>query len=317
MDHADDGDDVFVYMGGDQRVPRDVTHIRVHKSVKTIRQSAFRNCGNLVSIEMHDGVEIIEKYAFGNCFSLRRIKLAGVRGIEDGAFSCCTELADVEFGDKLKTIGNNSFQFTSLRNIKLPKVRTIKCYAFYKCEQLTDVEMSDKLRRIKSYAFFTCPRLRRIAMPLKDEMMEYNVFADCDNLSQVDLVGGIHKTVSSLLLDSWRNEMKDEINQISQDLPNTLANEKTEAIQDWLERVLLRIDHYKREHYKLLKQFTTLLELALWKAKLDEMVHVKDNIEIHAANTVKNDDNSARRQLRITSGADIVIKNVLPFLVLE
>jgi BMFP domain-containing protein YqiC len=154
-------------------------------------------------------------------------------------------------------------------------------------------------------------------MPLKDEMMEYNVFADCDNLSQVDLVGGIHKTVSSLLLDSWRNEMKDEINQISQDLPNTLANEKTEAIQDWLERVLLRIDHYKREHYKLLKQFTTLLELALWKAKLDEMVHVKDNIEIHAANTVKNDDNSARRQLRITSGANIVIKNVLPFLVLE
>ena len=111
--------------------------------------------------------------------------------------------------------------------------------------------------------------------------------------------------------------MKDEINQISQDLPNTLANEKTEAIQDWLERVLLRIDHYKREHYKLLKQFTTLLELALWKAKLDEMVHVKDNIEIHAANTVKNDDNSARRQLRITSGANIVIKNVLPFLVLE
>ena len=155
MDHADDGNNVFIYMGGNQRVPRDVTHVRVHKSVKIIRQSAFLNCGNLVSVEMHDDVEIIEKYAFGNCFSLRKIKLPGVRVIEDEAFSCCTELADVEFGEKLKAIGNNSFQFTSLRNIKIPKVRTIKCYAFYKCEQLTDVEMSDKLRRIRSYAFFT------------------------------------------------------------------------------------------------------------------------------------------------------------------
>ncbi len=38
-DHADDGDDdVFVYMGGRQEVPRDVTHIRVHKSVKNITE---------------------------------------------------------------------------------------------------------------------------------------------------------------------------------------------------------------------------------------------------------------------------------------
>ena len=46
MDHADDEDDndVFMYMGGDQRVPDDVTHIRVHKSVKIIRREAFRNC---------------------------------------------------------------------------------------------------------------------------------------------------------------------------------------------------------------------------------------------------------------------------------
>ena len=60
---ADDGDNdgVFIYMGGDQRVPRDVTHVRVHKSVKTITWRAFITCRKLVSIEMHDGVEIIEE----------------------------------------------------------------------------------------------------------------------------------------------------------------------------------------------------------------------------------------------------------------
>ncbi len=56
MDHADDGDDddVFVYMGGHQEVPRDVTHVRVHKSVKIIRARAFMHCRNLVSIAMHE-----------------------------------------------------------------------------------------------------------------------------------------------------------------------------------------------------------------------------------------------------------------------
>jgi hypothetical protein len=88
VDHADDGvaEDVFVYMGGDQVVPRDVTHVRIHKSVKIITRRAFRNCTNLVSIEMHDGVEIIEEEAFGDCTSLRRIKLPGVKVIEMNAF---------------------------------------------------------------------------------------------------------------------------------------------------------------------------------------------------------------------------------------
>ena len=65
-DHADDGDDnddVFIYMGGDQRVPQHVTHVRVHKSVKIISREAFQNCRS-VSIEMHDGVEIIDVLGF-------------------------------------------------------------------------------------------------------------------------------------------------------------------------------------------------------------------------------------------------------------
>ncbi len=327
MDHADDDGDnnnAFVYLGGDQRVPRDVTHIRVHKSVKIIPASAFRNCRNLVSIELHDGVEIIEWCAFQGCTSLREIKLSGGRVIEGSVFGYCTALEDVEFGDKLETIGSSAFEGTSVRNIKLPKVRTIGDNAFYMCEQLTDVELSECLERIATGAFTSCP-LRRIAIPLKANLLRENpanilghdVFWDCDDLSTVHLVAMIHKTVSSLLLDSWRNEMKDDIDQINQDLTNTDPEDKTDVIQRWMHRVIRRIEHFKREHNALLKEFTTLLELALWKAKLDEMVNVEDNIEMNAAKIMVNDDNSARRELRVTSGANIVIKNVLPFLALE
>ena len=80
-DHAYDGNDVFVYMGGDQRVPQHlretIIHARVHKSVKIICNGVFYCCRNLVSIEMHDDVEIIEVGAFQCCHSLRGINLSG------------------------------------------------------------------------------------------------------------------------------------------------------------------------------------------------------------------------------------------------
>ncbi len=201
MDHADDGEDgnnVFVYMGGNQQTPWNVTHVRVHKSVKIIRARAFRSRWYLVSIEMHDGVEIIEEEAFAGCTSLRGMNLAGVRVIEYRAFFKCirhafseTGLDDVEFGDKLESIGQYAFSGTALRSLKMPKVRVIGPFAFYCCEQLTEVDLSEFLERIQGYAFARCRRLNRIAIPLKDNMFESDdVFSECEDLSQVDLVGG-------------------------------------------------------------------------------------------------------------------------------
>ena len=96
------------------------------------------------------------------------------------------------------------------------------------------------------------------------------VFFECRKLSQVDLVGGIHLTISSLLLESWREEMKNEINQINLDLPKISSYEKTGSIQLWIIRVKERIAHYKSEHYALLKKAMALLELALWKNELEK-----------------------------------------------
>ncbi len=315
-DHADDGDndDVFVYIGGNQEVPRDVTHVRVHKSVKIITREAFRNCRNLVSIELHDGVEIIEHSAFLACTSLRRIKLPGVRVIGNDAFDDCTALEDVEFGDKLEIIGGNAFAGTAVRSVKLSKLRVIGGSAFEDCLQLTEVKLSEDLERIGEGAFYFCPRLRRISsMPLKDDMFVNDVFYQCEDLSQVDLVGVIHKTISSLLLESWRNEMNDEIERINQWLPNTHRYRKDSAIQEWMERVIRRIEYYKAEHCALLKESMTLLELALWKAKLDDNVDDCGAAQ-EGVRVTRGQRKRARKDSCITSGASIVIKNVLPFL---
>ena len=95
---------------------------------------------------------------------------------------------------------------------------------------------------------------------------KYNQFDDCEQLVTVDLVGGIHKTVASLHMDSWRAEMEEEIDRINQLLPTTPANETTEIIRQWMELVIVKMEHYKDEHHRYVKETITLLELALWKA---------------------------------------------------
>eukprot|EP00984_Skeletonema_dohrnii_P037635 scaffold39895_cov155-Skeletonema_dohrnii-CCMP3373.AAC.2 len=177
------------------------------------------------------------------------------------------------------------------------------------------------VERIHNFAFVSCLALRRIAIPLRDDIFHlpddqyrYTQFERCENLTTVDIVGGIHKIISSLLLDCWRDQVNQEINRINQVLPNTSADEKAGEIQQWIQNVLRRTTHFRSEHRSLLKEATTLLELAIWKAKLDE----KEDCSIEGrAKKAKIDTAGARNERRITSGANIVIRNVLPFLQLD
>ena len=104
--------------------------------------------------------------------------------------------------------------------------------------------------------------------------------------------------------------MHEEINRVNHVLPSTYVDEKTDVIRQWMESTLDKIDHYKAEHNRHRKEGITLLELALWKAKLDEE-------EEHAAERGAKKAKTERRERRITCGADMVINNVLPFLQLE
>eukprot|EP00985_Skeletonema_marinoi_P000883 scaffold360_cov77-Skeletonema_marinoi.AAC.8 len=323
---ADDGvDDIFVYLGGDQEVPRNVRRVVIDRFVNIIPERAFENRGELVSVETHEGIERIEMNAFDGCISLREIKLLGVREVEFEAFNGCVALTDVEFADKLETIHVCAFFYcNSLQKMKMPSVRTIEFGAFNSCEQLTDVELGGNLERIGSNAFEYCPNLRRIAIPLKDGILPLdpqwlrNQFGNCTNLTIVDLVGveGINKTISSLFLQSWKDEMNHDMNCINQVLPHTTESAKTDTIRLWIGSLLGKRERYKAEHYRLLNQATTLLELAVWKAKLDEedMAH---SLETKPAKRAKLNDVSIRKEQRVTSGASIVIKNVFPFLKLE
>ena len=111
--------------------------------------------------------------------------------------------------------------------------------------------------------------------------------------------------------------MEDEIDSINQTLPNIQSIEKTGAIQQWITRVLGRMEHYRSEHKMLVKEAMTLLELALWKATLLNEVDEKNCSVDVVSKKAKIDAEAARKEHRVTCGASIVTKNVLPFLALK
>ena len=322
-DHAvDDYDgDIFIYRGG--RAPQYITHARIDKSINEIEDQAFDCCIQLLTVDTHDALRKIGRGAFWYCGSLRWINLKSVVEIDMFAFDECVDLESVEFGDRLETIGNHAFaNCTSLQHLKLPSITTIGKQAFDNCSALIDIELSEQLETIGRSAFWKCDRLQRIAIPLKrnlfvynDDNQEYNQFAGCSQLKTVDIVGGIHKTVASLHMKNWRTEMNESINRINQVLPNTPADDKTEEIQRWVESVFDKMNHYKAEHFRYVKEGITLLELALWKAKLGEKEECE--CEEGRAKKAKVDAESARKDKRMACGADMVINNVLPFIQLE
>ena len=330
-DQAEEGD-VYVYTGG--RAPQHITHAIIDKSVTEIDEYAFHENENLRYVKTHDRLERIGCSAFHGCKSLTEIDLRSVKKLDSFALAE-SGLTKVDC-DNLEIVGSCAFaECDNLRCIKLPSAKEIHQWTFYLDDKLTEVELPEA-EQIQSGAFGENHSLRRIAIPLKADLFvdavdddpdpedwsdsdtggdKDSLFYDCDSLVQVDLVGGIHKTISSLHLERWRYDVNNEIKKINQVLPGTSANEKTMVIRWWLASVSSKVEHYKGEHRRVLKEAATILELVVWKVNLLE----ENEEESHKPKSkkAKIDVERARKEKRIRSGADIVIKNVLPFLELK
>ena len=315
----DDAGDVFVYTG-QPVVPLNVAHVRIDPSITKIPEDAFQWCDELVSVQMHDAVEEIMGWAFYGCSSLRLISLKGVERVGEAAFKACSSLSCLEFSDNLDRIGNSAFECcVSLKQIILRNVTVIGRRAFGDCRDVTTVECGEKLIIIEEGAFNRCHSLKRVVIPLRNTMIGfYDGAFNCDELSTIELVDSIHKTISSFHLDCWKNEMTQLINRVQLSLRTTPTSSKTTCIQNWMVSVHRSFNKYKRQHEKMIKDASTLLELALWKFMLEETNEVSIS-EVKPNKRAKVDVNNTRMQVRVTSGAvmSIVIKNVFPYLRLK
>ena len=120
----------FIYTGQED-VPDNVIHIRIHTSIGVIRVRAFFQRERLISVEFHNGVKVIKEKAFKHCRSLCEILIppSSVTTIKKRAFACCSWLTTVIIlGDGIKVIEEWAFHWcTSLCEILIPpSIRVIK-----------------------------------------------------------------------------------------------------------------------------------------------------------------------------------------------
>jgi hypothetical protein len=71
-----------------------------------------------------------------------------------------------------------------------------------------------------------------------------------------------------------------------------------------------KIAHFEDELPKL-KEATTIIEIALWKVRMN----IPKEVICHQQEKVRVDQSEFRRQCRVTCGADVVIRHMLPFLI--
>ena len=176
------------------------------------------------------------------------------------------------FNDKLETIGQSAFAgCKSLSSIDLPSAKNLLRGAFFECTLLRDVKFGKSLVSL-GVAFDDCHSLERITIPLKNGLIRHDdAFLGCDNLKRVDLVEGevLLEIVAALLLEEWRQDMRNVIDSINRILPNTPAGEndhdgrKARAIREWIALVLRKIIHYKAQHRRLLNEAATILQIDL------------------------------------------------------
>jgi hypothetical protein len=79
-----------------------------------------------------------------------------------------------------------------------------------------------------------------------------------------------------------------------------------------LRSIRAKVSHFE-DTLPQLKDATTILEIALWKMKMNEKSH--QDMDTQSQKKIMSDEASNRQQCRITCGADVIIGHVLPYLI--
>jgi hypothetical protein len=122
---------------------------------------------------------------------------------------------------------------------------------------------------------------------------------------------GLSDRVQALAFKLWRDHITNKIQTSNFKFSGNNWNNFNSAI---LHGIKDKLAHFEEELPKL-KQVTTILELALWKMKINEKNH--QDMATQCQKKIKADDLSIRSQYRVACGADVVISYVLPYLLMN
>ena len=154
-------------------IPNESTEIVIPDGVTGIASRAFSSpfyeFSGVKSVKIPNSVSTIGAYAFEGCSGLEKITIPmGVTRIEDGTFSCCTNLVSVNMPDSVCSIGIVAFYGCSaLNDINIGRgVTNIGVEAFDSCTGATSVTIPSSVAEIGEMAFYGCANVKSVTIPL-------------------------------------------------------------------------------------------------------------------------------------------------------
>ena len=182
--------------------------ITIPAAVKEIGDYAFRYAGlKSLSFEEHSTLETIGSEAFYSCELSEICIPSSVKEINYNAFSYCSSLRSVDFEktSNLKTIGSYAFHYCgSLTNINLPSsLETIGSYAFESCYSLNDITIPSSVKKINDYTFSSCSKLETVTISSSVKSIGSSAFSRCSNLQSIYVTSLLPISISQDTFSNW------------------------------------------------------------------------------------------------------------------
>ena len=250
---------------------------KLPSTLTSIRGFAFECCDGLTKVVFNEGLKRMAGGTFQGCRYLESITLpSSLAVVPCTTFKCCFSLKEVVFVEGIKKIYEGAFQgCTSLESITLPStLDMIGGNAFFGCSSLRKVSMNEKnLETIYDSAFAYCPLLERFDFPSISSRLEIIIQTEYYPrvVTKVDEISGevIQRSSSELYVTAEAMGAMVERERESHELffspPIREARESNwNAVRQRLRKISAVITYYE------MTEATSLFELALWKAKIDQ-----------------------------------------------
>lgn len=159
--------------------------------VKTIEESAFEDCRELVTVKTTDTIRVIGKSAFRNCVSLKAFTCGSkIYMVDSKAFEGCVLLDNINFGRNLQYLGSAVFSgCAALQRVQLTytSIHKLQDATFKDCVSLKKISVPDTVKKIGENCFSGCSSLNVFEFHSKVSEIGLGAFEGCTALEVVRL----------------------------------------------------------------------------------------------------------------------------------
>lgn len=162
--------------------------VKLPEGMTSIGANAFKN-SPIQTVNIPSTIQSIGEYAFYECNSLTQMLLPdALTSLGRSAFYSCDRLSTLHFPANLTTLPSSCCSDCyNLKDLRLPtNLNTIGSSAFYNTYNLRKVDFPEGLDEIGQHGF-KYSGLDSVILPIKMTYMSYAAFANCSNLTYVEL----------------------------------------------------------------------------------------------------------------------------------